>query len=95
MEKYAVITGASSGIGKEFAKLLARQGYYLVLVARRVARLEQLAKELDTDCLIIEADLKNKNDCYQLFEKVKDLNVEILINNAGLVLAGISMKLLY
>ena len=81
MEKYAVITGASSGIGKEFAKLLARQGYYLVLVARRVARLEQLAKELDTDCLIIEADLKNKNDCYQLFEKVKDLNVEILIKN--------------
>ena len=88
MGKYAVITGASSGIGKEFAKLLARQGYYLVLVARRVARLEQLAKELDTDCLIIEADLKNKNDCYQLFEKVKDLNVEILINNAGFGISG-------
>ena len=46
MKKYAVITGASSGIGKEFAKRLSARGYALVLVARREERLKELAKRL-------------------------------------------------
>ena len=44
--KYAMITGASSGIGREFARQLARKGYSLILVARRGKRLEKLAQEL-------------------------------------------------
>lgn len=83
MKKYAVITGASSGIGVEFAKRLAKQGYTLVLTARRKERLEKLRKRLKTDCGIITADLTKEADCYRLYEAVADKPVEIFINNAG------------
>ncbi len=88
MNKYAVITGASSGIGKEFAVILANQGYKLVLVARRFKRLKQLADNLNVECLIVEADLQKQEDCLALMEKIKDLDVEIFINNAGFGLSG-------
>ena len=66
MKKYAVITGASSGIGAEFAKQLSHD-YHLILVARRKERLEALAKQLKTPCEIIIADLSREEECYQLF----------------------------
>lgn len=83
MKKYAVITGASSGIGAEFAKILAQEGYSLILAARRQERLECLKKRLKTECEIVTADLGKKEDCYRLFQAVKDKPVEIWINNAG------------
>lgn len=83
MKKYAVITGASAGIGVEFAKLLSGKGYTLILVARRKQRLEELATTLNTECEIITADLGKEEECYYLFESIKDKRVEIFINNAG------------
>ena len=81
--KYAVITGASAGIGACFAKRLAKEGYPLVLVARREERLKELAKELHTECKIIVCDVSKTEECVRLMEKIKDLPIEIFINNAG------------
>lgn len=83
MKRYAVITGASAGIGAEFAKSLARKGYALILVARRIEPMQALAKTLETECEIITADLAKEEACYQLVEKIKDKKIEIFINNAG------------
>lgn len=83
MKGYAVITGASSGIGTEFAKKLSKQGFRLVLVARREERLKQLAKTLSTECIIITADLSKEEECYELVEKLENKRIDLFINNAG------------
>lgn len=80
---YAVITGASSGIGKEFAKRLSKEGYRLVLVARRRERLEELAETLETECEIITADVSKMDECRALCKRLSKLPVGIFINNAG------------
>lgn len=83
MKKYAVITGASAGIGLEFAKRLSAMGYNLVLVARREERLKKISKQLNTTCDIIPADLTLDSECYRVCEAVKDKRIEVFINNAG------------
>lgn len=84
---YAVITGASSGIGRCFAKGLAEKGYSLVLVARRRERLERLAEELTAEykinCLVISCDVSQEQECRRLMAETEELPIEILINNAG------------
>lgn len=82
-KKYAVITGASSGIGMEFAKQLSRQGYPLVLIARREERLKALAEQVDTECKIIMADLSRIEECERICKEIENTEVEIFINNAG------------
>lgn len=85
-KNYAVITGASSGIGSAFACQLAEEGYPLVLVARRRKRLEALAEKLKqngTESIIITADLAREDECYRLMEEIKTVPVGIFINNAG------------
>lgn len=82
-KKYAVITGASAGIGLEFAKRLAGRGYPLVLIARRQDRLNKIAKELKTKCEIIVADLSREEECYRVFYQLQDKEVGVFINNAG------------
>lgn len=82
-KSYAVITGASSGIGMEFARKLSRKGYPLVLIARRRDRLEKLARELKTKCQIITADLSREEECYRVFYQLQDKEIGVLINNAG------------
>lgn len=79
----ALITGASSGIGRDMARILANHGYDLILVARRKERLETLKKELKTNIRIIPLDLSIKENCFKLYEQVKEENIDILINNAG------------
>lgn len=80
---YAVITGASSGIGTEFAKRLSKEGYPLILVARREERLKALAKTLPTECVVIIADLSKIEECRRVVKEIGSKEVEVVINNAG------------
>jgi len=88
-DKWALITGASSGIGAEFARRLAARGMHLVLVARRTELMESLAKEVHTahgtKCEIISSDLSDMEQVAGLYEEMKKRNIKIslLINNAG------------
>lgn len=81
----ALVTGASSGIGREIALILAERGYHLVLVARRKAELDDLASQCRYGATVIVADLGLPNAAQSLFEEVRrrEISVEVLINNAG------------
>ena len=79
----ALITGASSGIGKEMAIHLSEIGYDVVLVARRRERLEELKASLKGNVLIYEADLGDEKQCFKLFEDMKSHDIDLVINNAG------------
>ena len=80
-----LITGASSGIGRDMARILASQGYELILVARDVNKLKQISEELKEKNKIkvetISMDLSSENNCKELYKKVRD--IDILINNAA------------
>lgn len=84
----ALITGASSGIGRDMALELSNRGYDLILVARRKTRLEALKKELKTNVEIITCDLSSTFNCVKLYEQVKDQDIDVVINNAGFGIAG-------
>ncbi|MBK7639969.1 MAG: SDR family NAD(P)-dependent oxidoreductase [Bacteroidetes bacterium] len=95
LQKYgpwAIITGASSGIGEEYAKQLAPLGFNLILVARRAERLALLAKKLEADyninCQFIECDLSADGFEITIISATKDLDVRLLINNAGMNIEG-------
>lgn len=79
----ALITGASSGIGADMARILSSKGYDLILVARRKNKLEELSKELNTNIKLIPMDISILDNCYKLYNIVKNENIDILINNAG------------
>lgn len=89
MNRRALITGASSGLGAEFARQLAAGGRDLILVARRVDKLEALAAELreahGVDVVVLAADLSDPAAPPQLFGRTQDrgLQVDYLVNNAG------------
>ena len=77
----ALITGASSGIGRDMARILAEKGYELILVARDEERLKEVKNSLKGKIQIIVMDLSNTENCKKLHEITG--NVDILINNAG------------
>ena len=89
MSKTALITGASAGIGGRFARLLAREGYDLILVARDEARLRDTADGLEREfkiaCEILVADLSTVEGSKSVEERISDSTrpVDVLINNAG------------
>ncbi|WP_340536815.1 SDR family NAD(P)-dependent oxidoreductase [Nocardioides sp. GXZ039] len=92
-DRTAVVTGASSGIGAQIARELARRGHNVTLVARSVAPLEELAAQLRTDGVradVVAADLTDRQTRAGLLGAVegKGLNPDILINNAGLSTLG-------
>ena len=80
----ALITGASSGIGKEIAKYLALLNCDLIIAARSTDKLRALRDELkNVDVRVISVDLSREQDCYDLYEHIKDENIDFLVNNAG------------
>jgi len=79
----ACITGASSGIGREMAKLLSKKGYDLILVSRNTKEMLLLSQQLSTRCEIITCDLSDENACIKLGRTLAKKNIYIFINNAG------------
>ena len=77
----ALITGASSGMGRDMAKILSQKGYDLILVARDEKKLEEVKKQLKTETKIVVMDISNEENCKKIYEENKD--IDILINNAG------------
>ncbi|SFF60896.1 NADP-dependent 3-hydroxy acid dehydrogenase YdfG [Halobacillus alkaliphilus] len=90
--KVAIITGASSGIGKAIAHHLADTGANVVLAARRAEKLQELANEItesyNVEAKVVETDVTKKEDVEQLVKETKDQfgSVDILVNNAGVML---------
>lgn len=89
MKKVALVTGASAGLGVEFARKLAKRGHSLVLAARRKDRLEQLAKELGS-ARAVAIDLSKSNGAAKLMADLDEHgeSVDLLVNNAGFGLIG-------
>jgi uncharacterized protein len=82
--QHVLITGASSGIGYEFARVFANEGYNLILVARRTEPMEKLKTEFPkVHIQIIQKDLSLDSACQEVFDEVKDVHIDVLVNNAG------------
>ena len=88
----ALITGASSGIGREMAYYLASLNYDLILVARREDRLMEIKEKVKTNIKVIPLDLEKEDNVFKLYELTKRDNIDLLINNAGFGLFGFSDK---
>lgn len=92
--RWALVTGASAGIGAAFARELAARGHHLVLTARRVDRLQSLAEELrrrhGVGCEVIAADLADTAAVSALCDELdrRGLNIDVLVNNAGYGVPG-------
>lgn len=92
--KWVLVTGASSGIGEAFARRFAREGWNVILVARSVDKLNELAEEFRRNhavqTLVIGADLRVPTACRDIFEKVKGQGIflDCLVNNAGFGTVG-------
>jgi len=90
--KWAVVTGASSGIGKEFAYQLGQKGYNVALVARTRDKLEAIAadikKQFERETRVIALDLTHRDFAQELSDRTADLTVTMVINNAGFGTSG-------
>lgn len=84
----ALVTGASSGIGYEISKYLAKRGYDIIAVARNKQALENLKNEIKTNVQIVCMDLSVVDNCIKLYEKFKEDDIDVLINNAGFGMYG-------
>ncbi len=87
MADWALITGASAGIGKELAKVFAARGFNLVLLARNESRLNQLAADLRAahkiEASVLAKDLALPNAASEIFAALQHLSLSVLVNNAG------------
>ena len=84
----ALVTGASSGIGRDIAIKLSKLGYELILVSRDENRLKETAELLSTKYTIVPMDLCNKDNCFRLYDQFKDEDIDVLVNGAGFGLFG-------
>jgi short-subunit dehydrogenase len=94
MRRTALVTRASAGIGSEFARELASDGFDLVLVARRRERLEQLAAELGAKTCVLAEDLSDPAAPQRIFSTLKReaVHLDMLVNNAGAGIAGVFVE---
>ena len=87
MSSWALVTGATSGIGESFTRLLASKSYNIVLVARDLPRLHERAQGLEekygVKTQIIQADLSTDDGCLKVEKFIADNQIDVLINNAG------------
>jgi len=87
MKKWALVTGATAGIGESFTRLLATKGFNLVLVARDEARLHEravgLKEKFGAESVVIVADLATEVGCAKVEDYIRANEIEVLINNAG------------
>ena len=93
IDMIAVVTGASSGIGRDIAYELSKRGYDIYAVARREEKLNELKDQLKTNVYPIVADLSKKEECFRVYELLKEINVDILVNNAGFGAFGDFLKI--
>lgn len=88
----ALVTGASSGIGRDIARSLAKHGINVIITARRRDRLTELKNELvgeyGVKVMCVSADLSKEDQVFKLYDAVKKYNIDILINNAGFGVFG-------
>jgi len=96
--KTALVTGASSGLGRHFAKLLARCGARVAIGARRMDKLVSLAEEIRADggeALMVELDVTDEASVGRAVDQVADamVGIDILVNNAGIVVAKPALEL--
>ena len=87
MQSWALVTGATVGIGESFTRLLAKNGYNIVLVARDLPRLQERAKTLESTfgiaTTVIQADLATDAGCKTIEDFIANNQIDVLINNAG------------
>ena len=87
MKSWALVTGATSGIGESFTRLLAENGYNVVLVARDLSRLHERASGLESvygiETVVVQADLSSDEGCAVIENYIAENEIEVLINNAG------------
>lgn len=84
----ALVTGASSGIGRDIAKYLASLGHELILVGRNKEKLESLQKELKVKSTVVIVDLSDLTKVKELYILAKNFDIDILVNNAGFGVFG-------
>ena len=95
MKKTVLVTGSSRGIGRAVALKFASCGYRIVInCARSTDRLEEVKKEVEAlgaECLAVQADVGNSNDCQRLFKEIESRfgHVDVLVNNAGISIIGL------
>ena len=90
--KYALVTGASSGMGLEFSLQLASKGYGIIIVSNRpednVKAAEKIRSQYEVDTRVLDADLTSPTSAQEIYDQVKEwgLEVEVLVSNAGMLL---------
>ncbi len=86
--KYALVTGATSGIGREMAIYLDMLGYNVIAVARNKERLEKLKNELKNSMIMFQCDLSKIENIDLLYDSIKEYDISIFVNNAGVGVYG-------